>query len=301
LIVAIPLATILAMSLAPLLLSDRIHRIRATATAVALCVLSHYLCFFITFEYHYVTLLPLLPLLVWLRRGEAVRWLRGLLTAALLATAMVLLPTLRFLSADPEAYWLPNALLHVVPVAVAFVLLAIYGIASTQLRAHGTLLECGKRIIASLQASERSMAAIGILLAAVFTAAFATVPERLLTTPSQWKQADWNAHFEDIVSRPGVKPRVEGIMHYTLAMAYAAKKPELAMRHYAAAYRLTQDRDLLTLEMAESFRDGRRNDLAAKLLATLSADKMRDPKLRQKFAELRPTAGMTDSKKQTNH
>ena len=84
-------------------------------------------------------------------------------------------------------------------------------------------------------------------------------------------------------------------------MAYAANKPELALRHYTAAYRLTPDRDLLTLEMAETFLDGRQNDLAVKLLATLSADKVREPKLRQKLAELRKSAKMTDSKKQTNN
>lgn len=305
-IVAIPLLSVLTMSLSPLVISERVHRIRAAVVTVSLCILSHYLCYFIALEYHYVAMLPVLPALLWLRGGEENRRLRWLLTVALLAASCVLLPTFNVFSGKtPDTYWRLCALLRVVPVLVAFVFLTVYGITLTRLYTHGTLREYGRQIVAQFREAERPAAAIGILLVAVFSTAFATVPDRLLTPPSIWTQDTWNEHFEDIVSRPGIKPKDLGILHYNLAMTYAAEKPALALEHYAAAYRLTPDhtldRTLLTLEMSEAFLAGHHKDLAVKLLATLSSDKISEPLLHKKLLELRESAGMNDPKKRVGN
>jgi hypothetical protein len=299
-IVTMPLLAILAMSLSTLVLSERAYRIRAAVVTVLLCILSHYLCYFIALEYHYAAMLPVLPALVWLRGEEENRRLRRLLTAALAAASIVLLPTPNIFSwKNPEAYWLPCALMRVAPVLAAFTLLTVYGVASTRLRASGTLLEQGRRIVAQIRLAGRPAAAIGVLLAVVFAAAFATVPDRLLASPSKWTQGTWNKHLEDVIGRPGVKPEAQGFIHYQLAMAYAARNPTLALQHFTVACRLTQDRTLLTLEMAEAFLSGRQNDLAVKLLAALPADKVNTPIFRKKLAELCELAGMNDPKKQT--
>ncbi len=288
LIVAVPLAIILAMSFTPLLLAERIHRIRAAIVTLALCILSHYLCFFLAFEDHYTTLLPLLPALVWLRGEEENCRLRWLLTAALVAASCVLLPTPNILNAaNPVACWLPNALMRVVPVLVAFVLLTVYGVASTRLRARGTLLEYGRLIFVDIRSAAWPAVAIGVMFATVAAAVLVKSPARLLVSPSKWTQAERNEHFEDILSRPGVRREFQFYFHHSLAIAYAATDEQHALRHYAEANRLTSRHDALTVEMADVLRSCRRDDSAAKLLATLSPDAIKEPNVRKRFDELR--------------
>lgn len=292
LIVAIPVVVILAMSLSPLLLSERIHRIRMAIVMIALCILSHYLCFFLAFEYQYTTLLPLLPVLVWLRGEEQNRRLRWLLTVVLLAAACVLLPTANiFDSKNPMAYWLSSALIRVVPVLVAFVLLTIYGVASLRLHASGTLREVGKRIFAEIQSAIYPGVALGVLFAMVAAAVLVTSPLRLFISPSKWTQADLNEQFEDILSRPGVCGGAQFFFHRALAIAYAGTDEMVALQHYSEAKRLTSRHNALTakltVEMADVLQSYRKNDSAAKLLATLSPDEIKEPNVRKRFDELR--------------
>ena len=121
---------IFGLSVAPLLPSEKSGRLRAAVVAVCLCVLVHYLAYYIVFEYQYGTLLPLLPAHVWLWRRERVRGLRRLLMASFAISLLIFLPTLNCLApADPNRYWAISCLLRVGPVVAAFLCLAFYGVA----------------------------------------------------------------------------------------------------------------------------------------------------------------------------
>ena len=66
----LPIAAVALMSLAPCVLPGRADRIRAAIVAVLVCILAQNLCYYQTWEYHYTTLLPLLPAMLWLWRQE---------------------------------------------------------------------------------------------------------------------------------------------------------------------------------------------------------------------------------------
>jgi hypothetical protein len=57
----------------------------------------------------------------------------------------------------------------------------------------------------------------------------------LLKPYDQWITDDWTAHFEDVLSRPGVARGVSGRIHRTLGQLYHTAKPRLALDHYRAA------------------------------------------------------------------
>ena len=96
-----------------------------------MCIFSQYLSYYPVQEYHYTTLLPVLPVLLWLRQRESVSWLRRLLTASFLVSLAVFLPTANFLAPNaPARYWAFGTMLRVLPAAVAFLALTVYGAAS---------------------------------------------------------------------------------------------------------------------------------------------------------------------------
>ncbi len=130
----LPLVAVLVMSLSPLVLDDRGQRLRAAMVTVSLCVLSHFLCYYAVLEYHYTTLLPVLPVLLWLWQRESVAWFRGLLLTSFVVSLLVFVPTPCFLAPkEPVRFQTSNLLQRVVPVVVAFLCLTVYGLAFTWL------------------------------------------------------------------------------------------------------------------------------------------------------------------------
>ena len=57
-------------------------------------MLSYDLTYFQAFEYHYATLLPLLPAMLWLGRRESVPWLRRVMLGSFIVSLSFLLPSL---------------------------------------------------------------------------------------------------------------------------------------------------------------------------------------------------------------
>ncbi len=134
----IPLVAVLLMSLSPLVLEEREQRLRAVLVTVSLCILSHFLCYYAVQEYHYTTLLPVLPVLLWLWQRESVPWFRRLLMTSFVVSLLVFVPTPCFLARqEPHRFVDMSLLERVVPVAVAFLCLTVYGVASTWLRGGG--------------------------------------------------------------------------------------------------------------------------------------------------------------------
>ncbi len=97
----LPVLAILAMSALPLFLASRRRRIHVLIATVMLCLLSHFLCYYMVWEYHYTTLMPMLPVLWWMSQREERPELRWLLRIAFVVLLANFLPTLYFLA--PEA------------------------------------------------------------------------------------------------------------------------------------------------------------------------------------------------------
>jgi len=196
----LPLVAVLAMSLSPLVLDDRGQRLRAALVTVSLCILSHFLCYYPVQEYHYTTLLPVLPALLWLWQREGVAWFRGLLMASFVVSLLVFVPTPYFLAPqEPQRFHAVNILQRVVPVAVAFCCLTVYGLAFTwaaRRRPRWITPPMRDRLWPTL----RLGGVLGILLGSVLAAAYWTVPSRLLSTPSKWTNQDFRKHYEETVA-----------------------------------------------------------------------------------------------------
>jgi tetratricopeptide (TPR) repeat protein len=197
----IPLVAVLLMSLSPLVLDEREQRLRAVLVTVLLCVLSHYLCFYVVQEYHYTTLLPTLPVLLWLWQRESVPWFRRLLMTSFVVSLLVFLPTPCFLDRqDSRHFENINQLQRVVPAAVAFLCLTVYGMASTWLRRRRPKLVTS-RMIGQIWPATLLGAIMAILLGSVLATAYATVPRRLRSMPSTWTNRDFEDHYDGSIAQ----------------------------------------------------------------------------------------------------
>ena len=204
----LPLVPVAVMSVAPFLLSNRRRRICAATVAVALCVLSFFFCYCIVWEYNYVTLMPILPLLLWLCRQERTPWLRRLLMGSLLVSLTVFLPTPVALDmAHPNRFWVAAAIERLTAVLAAYLGLLVYGIASF-CRAWGGWRSAVRRTAHGAWAPLGLGAALCALLGGVLATALLTLPGRMLRSPDQWTDETWTTHFENVLSRPGVAPEV---------------------------------------------------------------------------------------------
>jgi hypothetical protein len=262
-----------------LFLSKRETRIRVAIVAVMLCVFSHFLCYFTVREYQYAAVLPALPAMLWMRQSEASRRQRRLLTVVLLAAASMLLPSFQWLSAKPEAYWLLNSLLRVVPMIIAFAFLSIYGM--VLLRTH--VEEFARP---AMRETYQPILIGASLMAAVFIVAYGTIPNRSLVPASQWREKDWNDHFESIANLPGGKPSARLWLHRQLAVSYAKTDVDKAIEHYREANKLTSRHDALTVEMANVFMATHNPDQAERLLATLTPESIKEPNVKTRYLEL---------------
>ena len=196
----LPLVAPFAMSLSPLVLAGRERRLRAAIVTVLLCILSHFLCYYRVLEHHYTALLPMLPVLLWLWRRESVPWFRRLLMASFVVSLLVFVPTPRFLSPNqPDRFQTISLLQRVVPVAVAFLCLTVYGLASVWLRRRRPRL-ITRQMIDRMWPRFWEGVVLGILLGSVLVAACLTVPSRLWRMPSQWSPEDFREHYDECIT-----------------------------------------------------------------------------------------------------
>ena len=196
----LPLVAPFVMSLSLLVLAGRERRLRAAIVTVLLCILSHFLCYYPVLEYHYTTLLPMLPVLLWLWRRESVPWFRRLLMASFVVSLLVFVPTPFFLSPNqPDRFQTISLLQRVVPVAVAFLCLTVYGLASVWLRRRRPRL-ITRQMIDRMWPTFWEGVVLGILLGSVLVAACLTVPSRLWRMPSQWSPEDFREHYDECIT-----------------------------------------------------------------------------------------------------
>ncbi len=223
LVFRIPLLAVLLMSLSPLVLDEREQRLRAALVTVVLCVHSHFLCYYAVQEYHYTTLLPTLLALLWLWRRESVPWFRRLLMTSFVTSLLVFVPTPCFLVGE-DAHRLANMslLVRVVPVAVAFLCLVVYGLASVWLQRRRPKLVAGP-LLDRLWPTARLGALLVILLGSVVAAAYATVPSWLRKTSSQWVQRDYADYYDAMIAQ------VERAVNATPGSAEAHNKLGIAL------------------------------------------------------------------------
>ncbi len=197
----IPLLAVLLMSLSPLVLEEREQRLRAVLVTLLLCILSHFLCYYPVQEYHYTTLLPTLPLMLWLWQRESVPGFRRLLMTSFVVSLLVFVPTPCFLARqEPHRFENINLLERVVPVAVAFLCLAIYGLVSTWLRRRQPRLITGQ-MIDRIWPVARLGLMLGILFGSVLGAVYATTPRRLRSMPSTWTTRDYADHYDGVIAQ----------------------------------------------------------------------------------------------------
>jgi hypothetical protein len=207
LVAKIPLVVIAGMSLLPLVLHERLERLRAAIVVVSLCVMSLFLCHYSVNEYYYAALLPVLPTVFWLLQGESRPWLCRTLMVAFVVLLAIFLPTAHILGPEKRvSLWMASTLQRVVPVVVAFLCLTVYGAA----RAWIAVRAAGKVLAEeTYRPSGRTVALGGMLLAMlaiVFVTAVTTTPLRLIKMPSMWTVEDWTEQLEYVATCRGEFP-----------------------------------------------------------------------------------------------
>ncbi len=212
---------------------------------VSLCILSHFLCCYRVQEYHYTTLLPVLPVLLWLWQRESVPRFRRLLMTSFVVSLLVFVPTLSFL-ARPERHRFENINLleRVVPVVVAFFCLTVYGAASTWVaRRRPRLITTQMRD--QIWPTLRLGGVLGVLLGSVLAAAYLTVPSRLLSPLSKWKDQDYRRHYEESIAqlqRALALAPTCAEAHNNLGNALAGRgQVDSAIAHYQRALEIKPD------------------------------------------------------------
>ena len=201
-VLKLPLLAILAVSGLPLFLASRRRRIHVLIATVMLGLLSHFLCYFMVFEYQYTTLLPMLPVLWWMSQREERSGLRWLLRTAFVVLLANFVPTPYFLATQtPMRYAAASMLLRVVPVVISFVCLLLYGVGVwwEALREGSDGVELPRGQLPDLI---RTGAALAISCGAVLASVLVSVPERLPKPVQQWSDSDWSTHIEDLLARP---------------------------------------------------------------------------------------------------
>jgi Flp pilus assembly protein TadD len=200
LILRVPLVAVLLMSLSPLVLDEREQRLRAALVALLLCIFAHFLCYYPVQEYHYTTVLPALPVMLWLWQRESVPWFRRLLMTAFVASLLVFVPTPCFLARDDPHQFADISLLErLVPVAVAFGCLTIYGVASVRLRRRRPAWITGQ-VQDPMWPAIRLGTLVGILFGSVWAGVYATAPVRLRHFPSTWTDKDFEDHYHELIA-----------------------------------------------------------------------------------------------------
>jgi hypothetical protein len=255
----LPVLAILAMSTLPFVLGSRRRRIHVTIATLMLSLLSYFLCCYPVYEYHYATLLPMLPVLWWMSQREDRAELRWLLRIALVVLLANFLPTLYFLAPQtPMRYLTASTLLRVVPVVVSFVCLLLYGVgngwAASREEPNGLAPPPGQ-----MPDLIRTGAVLTLSFGVVLASVLFSVPDRLTKPIQQWTADDHSMHLEDLLARPhpGLKPAQLASLHSNFARLCFETNPRVSLEHYAEAIDLMPDDPDLLCEMGDRlWKDG---------------------------------------------
>jgi tetratricopeptide (TPR) repeat protein len=262
----IPLVAILVLSLSPLVLPERAQRLRAVIVTVLLCILSHYLCYYPVFVYHYTTLLPVLPVLLWLRQRESGPRLRGLLVASFVILLAIFLPTVSAPApTEPARLHDISTSQRVVPVLLAFLCLTVYGGASAwRERRRPRLIT--REMMERLWPTCGLAGALGIMLGSVVAAVYGTVPTRWLTTPSRWTKQDWGEHHQATMIQAkrvlDTTPNFGRAHTYLGCALFGQGRPDEAMVHLQRAVEIEPDSAWARCNLGDAFARLRRFDEA---------------------------------------
>ena len=189
------------MSLTPLVLDERKQRLGAALVTILLCIHSHFLCYYALQEYHYTTLLPTLPVMLWLWQREGRTWHRRLLMTAFVVSLLVFAPTPYYpAKEDPQRLANINLVERVVPVAVSFCCLTLYGVASAWRGRRRPKLITGPMRNRHWPTA-RLGAMLAVLLGSVLAVAYGTVPSRLRSRPSQWSDRDFAEYYDTMIAQ----------------------------------------------------------------------------------------------------
>jgi len=245
----LPVLLILAMSMIPLFLSSHRRRMRVLMATLMLCILSHFLAYYMVWEYHYTTILPIIPVLWWMSLGEehvGARWLLRVPFFVLFAT---FLPTLYFLDPEqPLRFLAISTLLRVVPVLISFVCLVLYGVGNGLAAwKEGQEMDRVQSPIRQFPEIIKLGTVLGTLCGIVMVSVFLTVPLRLTKPWPKWSDEDRITHCEDLVARggPGLVPMRRSYLHCKLGKLYAKVDPVKSREHYTVAVeQMLEDLDL---------------------------------------------------------
>ena len=163
--------------------------------------------------------------------------------AAFVVSLSLFLPIQLLVPWHDRQWWILSTLLRVAPVIAAFIGLLLYGLASTwQGRGKGREKAVKHIEMAARPAPLASHlsplllgGALGILIAGVAAAAYATVPARLRTPAEDWTPQDWQRHLADVISRPGIAPETLARLEQKLGRWYVSTDPRMAAEHYRRA------------------------------------------------------------------
>jgi hypothetical protein len=295
-VLKLPVLAVLVLSVLPLLLRSRRRRIDVLIATVMLGLLSHFLCYYMVWEYQYTTLLPMLPVLWWMSQREESRTLRWLLRIAFVVLLANFLPTLHFLAPQtPMLYATASTLLRVVPVVISFVSLLLYcvgsGWAALREESEGMAVPRGQ-----LPELIGTGAALAISCGAVLAGLYFSVPERLTKPFDQWNAVDWTTHYEDLLARrhPGLAPLDLVSMHDFLGGHYLDTNQRLAREHYEAASDLLSGHPDILCKLGDRILDHGQVDLAIsvyqRVLQSVPGHQVAQARLRQLQNRSRPEA-----------
>jgi len=138
--------------------------------------------------------------MLWLWQRESVPWFRRLLMTAFVVSLLVFVPTPCFLAREePYRFVHVNLLERVVPVAVSFFCLTIYGVALVWRRRRRPKWITGPMLAQAWPAVGLG-AIVAILLGSVLASAYATAPNRLRRLPTTWTSEDRADHYREVMA-----------------------------------------------------------------------------------------------------
>ena len=203
LLLKLPLLAILSLSTAPLFIRSRHRRVTAVLVVAGLATLAHFLGYFMVWEYHYTTCLPLVPVLAWMIAREPGPRARVALWIALVSLLTIALPTPHGLAPSiPERYHAASTLWRVVPMLAAFLAMLAYGVGNWLKSADDPAADAAGSGPDSLAECCAAAGVLAVSCGCILLAAWSTVPPRMLRPPAAWTAEDWRMHRDDILARP---------------------------------------------------------------------------------------------------
>lgn len=253
-LVRLPTAVVLLFSVVPMTLASASDRLRACLLVCIMAVCTHFLGYYIVWEYHYTALLPCIAPVLYLLDQERRGAVRILLLAAFISLLILFIPTPHFIDPDhPSVFMTLSAVQRILPVVTTYLCLAgclvnvcqrswvaqaaaagppptarVRRKPSAASRPREVALGLLKRELRAALVPLLCVMAGGLLLWKVVEQ---TTPDRFNRLVLQWTDQDWLAELTDLTSRPYGDKRRLGTLSAMLANC------ELQQQNYPAMKR----------------------------------------------------------------